>query len=106
MSSDTLIAAGVLVVWLFLWDLRNQRRETDDVKAEYEGELGIRLMKSMAVGLVALTAALVLDGLGVPGAAVLAAAAIVALLLLFYVAPAVALLLVPWLRRRRGASDN
>ena len=85
--TGTLISAAVLVVGLFLWDRWEQRRGVDQQHAARQGEFGLRLVKLVALAVLALAAGLALQGLGVPGAIVVVIVALLALLLLIYVMP-------------------
>lgn len=85
--SETLITAVAFVAIVYFWERWEARRGVDEELAERQGDYGWRLMQLFGAALLMLTVGLVLDGLGVPGAGVVALVALAGMVLLFYVAP-------------------
>ena len=83
----TAISVALVVAGLLVWERWDQRRGVDEEHARREGEFGWRLIKLIAMAVVALAAGLVLHALEVPGAIVVVIVGLVALVLLIYIVP-------------------
>jgi hypothetical protein len=92
--TGTIISVVLVIVGLFAWGVWDRRRAVDEELEARQGEFGWRLIKLIALAVVALVAGLVLQALDVPAALIVVVVALVALLLVIYIAP----LFAPWKR--------